>query len=260
MNIFKRARVRHILRRHAIPHELWLKTSGMLIILQGLSPVEKARLRELATLFLYEKKFAGAHGLRLSDAMCIIIAVQACLPVLQLGLEYLSGWSEIIVYPGPFLVDREEMDADGVVHGRKDVLTGESWSRGPLIVSWDDVEMEMQEAHSGSNVVIHEIAHKLDMLNGPADGFPPLHQGMPVADWSASLGAAYEYLVRRVEHRRRAFIDPYGSTSPAEFFAVTSEYFFCAPEILHMHFPGVYRQLQIYYRQSPLQRFQSFSK
>jgi Mlc titration factor MtfA (ptsG expression regulator) len=254
MNIFKRARIRYILHRHAIPLDQWLEATENLPVIKGLTAVEKAHLRELTTLFLHEKNFIGVQELPLTDAMCLIIAVQACLPVLRLGLGCLAGWADIVVYPGAFRVSREDRDAAGVVHHEEHDLIGESWSRGPVIVSWDDIEWDMQEHKSGCNVVIHEIAHKLDMLNGPADGFPPLHYGMAVAEWTAKLSEAYESLVRRVEHHHRICINPYAATSPAEFFAVISEYFFCAPETLHTHFADVYRQLQLYYRQNPLLR------
>jgi Mlc titration factor MtfA (ptsG expression regulator) len=254
MNIFKRARIRYILRRHAIAHTLWVEVTEKLAILQGMTAVEKAHLRELTTLFLHEKQFFGAQELKLTYAMCLIIATQACLPALGFGLDCLSGWTEIIVYPGAFRISRDDKDAAGVVHHQEQTLIGESWSRGPLIVSWDDVARDMQKKQSGRNVVIHEIAHKLDMLNGPADGYPPLHYGMVITEWSTSLSAAYESLVQRVEHDHRACINPYAATSPAEFFAVISEYFFCAPGILHTHFADVYQQLQFYYRQNPLLR------
>lgn len=259
MNIFKRTRIRYILHRHAIEHGLWTEVTEKLAILQGMTAVKKAHLRELTTLFLHEKKFFGAQELQLTDAMCLIIAAQACLPALGLGLglDCLSGWTGIIVYPGAFRINRDERDVAGVVHHQEQVLIGEAWSRGPLILSWEDVEQDLQRKQSGRNVVIHEIAHKLDILNGPADGFPPLHQSMDVTEWSISLGTAYESLVQRVEHRHRVCINPYAATSPAEFFAVISEYFFSEPEILHTHFADVYQQLQLYYRQNPLRRAQS---
>jgi MtfA peptidase len=125
---------------------------------------------------------------------------------------------------------------------------------GPLILSWDDVERDMRGIQSGRNVVIHEIAHKLDMLNGPADGYPPLPHSMSVTKCSTSLSTAYKSLVRQVEHHYRAGIDPYAATSPAEFFAVISEYFFCAPELLQTDFADVYQQLQLYCQQNPLLR------
>jgi MtfA peptidase len=254
MNIFKRARIRYILHRHAIAHSLWSEVTEKLPVLQGMTAVEKAHLRELTTLFLHEKRFVGAQGLQLTDGMCLMVAAQACLPVLNLGIGCLSGWVDIIVYPGAFRVSRDEMDMAGIVHHQDRALVGESWSRGPLIVSWEDVEGDCQGKQSGRNVVIHEIAHKLDMLNGPADGFPPLHYRMPIPGWTAALSSAYEILVQRVEHHHRTCINPYAATSPAEFFAVISEYFFCAPEILQNHFADVYRQLELYYKQNPLLR------
>jgi Mlc titration factor MtfA (ptsG expression regulator) len=259
MNWFKRARLHYILHRHPIHHPAWREITGNIAVFQGLTAVEKAHLRELATLFLYEKKLIGVQGQHLSEAMRISIAALACLPVLRLGFGCLAGWTEVIVYPAAFRVSREEMDEAGVVHRHEGALGGEAWSHGPLILSWDDLEHDLRHPQSGCNVVIHEIAHKLDMLNGPADGYPPLHYGMPVADWSTALSAAYEQLIRQADQHQRTGIDPYAAESPAEFFAVASEYFFCAPEILHTEFGTVYEQLCRYYRQNPLARLANYS-
>ncbi|MEC4747479.1 M90 family metallopeptidase [Methylomicrobium sp. Wu6] len=254
MNWFKRAHIRYILHRHPIAHQQWQDVTEKMAVFQGLTAVEKAHLRELATLFLHEKKLLGVQGQEVTDAMRVVIAALACLPVLGLGFGCLEGWTEVIVYPSAFRVRREERDDAGVVHHQERSLSGESWSRGPLIVSWDDIEQDLRETRSVRNVVIHEIAHKLDMLNGPADGYPPLRYGMPVAAWSTTLSAAYQKLVLRVEHHHRTCIDPYAAANPAEFFAVISEYFFCAPDILHAQFAAVYEQLRLYYRQDPLTR------
>ncbi len=257
MNILKRARTRYILHRHAIAHKLWLEVADGLPCLKGMTAVEKAHLRELTTLFLHDKNFVGTQGLQMTDESCVAIAVQACLPVLCLGMACLSGWTDIVVYPAAFQVSRDDMDAVGVVHHQDRILVGESWSRGPVILSWEEVVHDAQGVGAGRNVVIHEIAHKLDMLNGSANGFPPLHHCMDITRWTASLSAAYETLLRRVEHQHRACINPYAATHPAEFFAVCSEYFFCAPDILQTHFAEVYQQLQLYYRQDPLLRAQA---
>lgn len=255
MSFFKRFRIRYILRHYPIPLELWRQATKRLPVLQGLSAVEKAHLRELTTLFLRGKKFAGVQGLQLTDAMCLTIAAQACLPVLGLGFGCLSGWTEIIVYPDTFRISREEADAAGVIHPVEQNLAGESWARGPLVLSWQAIEQDLEESRCGHNVVIHEIAHKLDVLNGPADGYPPLHCSMDPKQWTLALATAYQTLVQRVERHHALCIDRYAATSPGEFFAVVSEYFFCEPERLHDHFPEVYRQLQFYYRQNPLPRF-----
>lgn len=256
MNIFRQARVRYLLRRCAIPHPLWETVSAKLAILQGLTAVEKAHLRELCTLFLHEKRFIAAQGLQLTAAMRLEIAAQACLPILKLGLDLLSEWTSIIVYPDAFRVERDVTDEDGIVHREREVLSGESWERGPLIVSWAAIEEDRLHGDQGHNVVIHEIAHKLDMLDGSANGMPPLHYRMEGIAWTGALSSAYEHLIQRLDQRRHTCLDPYAAASPAEFFAAVSEYFFAAPDILHAHFPEVYRQLQLYYRQDPLQRLQ----
>jgi Mlc titration factor MtfA (ptsG expression regulator) len=254
MNIFQRAKIRYLLHRYAIDHALWLAVTEDIPCMQGLTAVEKAHLRELTTLFLQEKSFFGAHDLEVSQTMAVTIAVQACLPILNLGLSCLTGWSAVIIYPGAFHVSRDAMDTTGVVHHEDKILAGESWLHGPLIVSWEDVWLDSQTVAQGNNVVIHEIAHKLDMLNGSANGFPPLHNDMDVAVWTKVLSTAYQELLEGVENQHRTLVNPYAATCPAEFFAVSSELFFCAPEILHTHFAAVYQQLHRYYRQDPWRR------
>ncbi len=254
MNIFRRAYIRYILHRYAINHELWLETERRIAILHGLSSVEKVHLRELGTLFLHEKNFVGVQGLELDEFMRLSIAVQACLPVLKLGIKLLEGWIDVIVYPGPFRVHRDAVDSSGVVHHQEQILSGESWSRGPIILSWADVEQDIAAPNSGRNVVIHEIAHKLDALNGTCNGFPPLHTNMSITQWTTILTTAYRSLISELERGHCPAIDPYAANSPAEFFAVISEYFFSAPETLQSHYADVYRQLLVYYRQNPLLR------
>lgn len=256
MNIIKRAWTRYLLHRYAIKHDLWETATDGLRVLQGMSSVEKAHLRELSTLLLHQKSIHGV-GIDLTETMRLIVAAQACLPILALGIEFLGGWTEIIIYPAAFRVSRDETDEYGFVHHDEKILSGEAWSRGPVILSWNDIERDLQARNEGQNVIIHEIAHKLDMLNGRANGMPPLHSDMHHLQWTAALSEAYELLQQRLEHHHGICVNPYAATSPAEFFAVFSEYFFCAPELLHSHFAGVYEQLRLYYRQDPLSRCRS---
>jgi len=254
MNIFKRARIIYILHRYAINHDLWSTVSKKLILLQGMTAVEKAHLRELSTLFLHEKNIISVQNLQITEEMRVLIAAQVCLPVLRLGITLLNGWSDIIVYPDAFRVSRDEMDEYGIVHHRERILSGEAWSRGPVILSWQDIKSDMHRLDKGHNVIVHEIAHKLDMLNGSANGMPPLHTSMQRTQWTATFSKAYQQLNQRLEHHHQLCVNPYATTSPAEFFAVFSEYFFCAPDVLNNHFSDVYQQLRLYYRQDPLGR------
>lgn len=255
MNWFGRWRRARILKRHAIPPAAFDTTVAALPILRGLDASEQTRLREAASLFIHDKTFSAAGGADVYDATQRIIALQACLLTLNLGEDSYRGWSEIILYPDEFLRVLEEIDEAGVVHRSRDILAGESWHGGPLVLSLADVASSGQA--DGVNVVLHEFAHKLDMLNGDANGFPPLHRGMDAAAWARDFSAAFEDLCARVDAGEDTAIDPYATASPAEFFAVLTEVFFETPRLLDAEYPAIYRQLQHFYRQHPLARLEA---
>ncbi len=227
----------------------WQHTLDRVPLLAHLEPPQKARLQQLTREFLLEKVFSGVQGVTLNDDMKTLIAAQACLPILNMSMDAYSGWVEVIVYPDSFHVPQEFVDDEtGVVSEESSLLSGEAWGRGPVILSWSDVQEDYEHPHPGHNVVIHEFAHKLDMQNGRANGMPPLHPDMPIEQWTHALSTAYEQLTQRLEHHHVTDINPYAGTNPAEFFAVLSEYFFTAPYIILEDCPQVYDQLQQYYR------------
>jgi len=242
---------RRIIQKSEIPEALWRDTFLRLPILDRLSDNEKDRLRQIAILLLHQKSLTGVQGLHLTDDMKLLIVLQASLPVLNLGTEWYCGWVSIIVYPDSFIPQRTITDEAGVVHQNRTVLSGESWQRGPVILAWDEVEPAGIE--DGSNLVIHEFVHKLDMLNGVANGFPPLHAGMDRQSWSQTFAAAYQDLNDRINVGKTTVIDNYAATSPAEFFAVLSEVFFEKPDQLLSEYPDVYQHMIEFFRQDPLQ-------
>ncbi len=237
-------------KRQPIPDALWAATVSALPFLDILPPDEQRQLRTLAEDFLAEKEFSAAGGLELSDEICVAIAAQGYLPILKLGLKAYRDWVGIIVYPDEFVVRRRFEDETGIVHEYDDVLSGEAWEGGPLIVSWHDVKM----AGDGYNVVIHEFAHKLDMLNGDADGMPALHSDLDASEWETIFFAAYDDFCARVDSGEETLIDPYASETPGEFFAVLSESFFEIPDVVAGEYPDLYDLLRRYYRQDPLAR------
>ena len=230
-------RRRRTLRKHRLDDALWPRLPFL--------PASR-KLKDLALLFLAEKQLTAVHGLVLTDAMRVSIAAQACLPILELGLDWYAGWSGVVVYPGDFRVRRTEVDEDGVVHEWIDDLAGEAMPRGPVVLSWDAT------AHDPyMNVVIHEFAHKLDMLDGVADGKPPLHAGMDARAWQQAFAAAYQGLCDALDRGRDTWLDPYAAEHPSEFFAVISEAFFEDPRETRHRYPDVYDQLKLFYRQDP---------
>lgn len=236
---------------HALDEATWQAIMG-LPLFDGLDVAERVRLQELATQLLADKAFSGAGGIEVDDGMATAIAAFAALPVLNIGYEGYEGWREIVVYPGEFIYEGEHMDVDGIVHHVRDVRSGEAMQGGPMVLSWEDVEHSGQG--EGFNVVIHEFAHKLDMMNGDANGRPPLHTGMIPEDWARDFQTAFDDLCRHVDAGEDTVIDPYATESPAEFFAVLSEYFFEVPDLLQQAYPAVYEQLVRFYRQDPLAR------
>ncbi|MEO1765970.1 zinc-dependent peptidase [Thiobacter aerophilum] len=249
---FRNWRRRRLLKHHPLPDALWQAAVRDMPLLAGLSEAELARLKEWVTLFLHEKAITAAAGLVLTEAMRLNIAIQACLPILNLDLDYYRGWVEVIVYPDEFVPEYEYTDEHGLVHHVREPMSGEAWLGGPVILSWRDVG----GGHGipGYNVVIHEFAHKLDMQNGEPNGFPPLHRDMSRQAWSEAWRTAYEDFCRRVAADEHTPIDPYAAESPGEFFAVLSEIFFETPEALLQTYPAVYEQLARFYRQDPAAR------
>jgi MtfA peptidase len=243
---------------------LWASATANYEFVQRLSLEDQARLRHLASTFLSRKTISGADGQAITDLVRVQIAAQACILILNLGLEYYDGWHEIILYPAQFTTEREYTDGAGVVHRTRSVLAGEAWLQGPVVLSYEDVT-NTEGAH---NVVIHEFAHKIDMLNGGANGYPPLHKGLNREKWKQTFLAAYlqfceavdkaEMLPRRQAHAALDAIpiDPYAAENPAEFFAVCSEVFFEAPEVLAQSFPAVFVQLALFYKQNPVKSSQ----
>lgn len=206
---------------------------------------ERDALRELSLRFLARKSVASGGGFVYTDAMCLKIATMACVPILKLGLDWYDGWYTVILYESAFIPNRPHISEDGVVHARGPVLAGEAWHQGPVILSWEAV----CEAGGASNVVIHEMSHKLDMRRNGANGAPPLHPGMNPRQWHDTFTDAWDDLNRDYEMGRPMSVDAYALTGPGEFFAVCSEAFFESPDTLYRDWPDLYRLLAEFYRQ-----------
>jgi hypothetical protein len=252
---FSTWRRERILRRSALDECVWRAVIDRYPFTRTLSGEEQIRLREQTVLFLHEKSIVGAGGLVVRDEMRMCIAAQACMLILNLDLDYYRGWVEVIVYPDEFVAEYDTVDEDGIAHHVEAPMTGESWLEGPVILSWADAEL--RSGDPGYNVVIHEFAHKIDMLNGAANGFPPLHAGMDRAAWSRAFGTAFEKFRGRVARGEPTAIDPYAAEHPAEFFAVLSEAFIETPAAVRAEYGEVYRQLAEFYRQDPVERVET---
>lgn len=210
------------------------------------------QLKKHMQVFLAEKPFIGCAGLAITDEMRVTIAAQACLLLLNRPRPgYYPQLRQVLVYPGAFAVDRVHADGSGVLQEQRLALSGESWSQGQVILSWQDTLDGAAVPTDGHNVVIHEFAHQLDQENGAANGAPWLPRRARER-WAQVMAAEFARLQSAVDAGAPTLLNPYGATNPAEFFAVASEVFFEQPQALAEQHPALYEELSRCYRLNPL--------
>ncbi len=202
------------------------------------------RLKKLAQVLLAEKPFIGCAGLEVTDEMRVLVSVQAALLLLRLGPDGFAELRQVLIYPGPFVVDRSQPDATGLVHEHRRALSGESWQQGQVILSWADVLAGAADPQDGHNVVLHEFAHQIDQAHGRANGAPWLPGRARRERWAHVMGTEFEALHQQLARGEDTLIDPYGASEPAEFFAVAAEVFFERPLQLADRHPALFAELQ----------------
>jgi MtfA peptidase len=242
------------LARRAIADDLWHACLADLPFVAVRPDEQQQRLRRLASLFLDRKEFAGAQGFVVTDRIALTVAVQACLPVLELGLDQYDAFVGIVMHGDAVIAARETTDEHGVVHAYEEELAGEAMEGGPLMLSWADVlpgTASDDAPPTAYNVVIHEFAHVLDLRDGQADGIPLLASSADRRAWADVLMAEYDRFCERVVCGYETVLDPYAAESPDEFFAVGSEAFFVTPQALKEEQPAMYRLLSSFYKQDP---------
>jgi len=256
----KRRRAR--LRNKPFPQEWSAILSRNVPYLNRLTPDDRRTLQGLIHIFLNEKRFFGANGLDITDEIRVTIAAQACILLLnrpgarpndRRTLDLFPTLRSIHVYPSAF-VTRARASDGLLVSESEHVTLGQSWHRGPVVVSWKNVLAGAASATDGENVVFHEFAHQLDAEDGDTNGAPRLERGSMYAAWSATFAGEYEELQRDLHHRHNNILGAYAATNPAEFFAVATERFFERPEDLKNQSPELYEQLRQFYRQDPAER------
>jgi Mlc titration factor MtfA (ptsG expression regulator) len=219
----------------------------------ALTEAERARLRKIVQVLVAEKHWEGCGGLVLTEEKQVVIAAQAARLILHVEHRWFHNVMSILVYPTTYASPLERRGADGIVTQGKPLL-GEAWHQGPVVIAWDAVEEARLAPQPGQNVVLHEFAHKLDMLDGYVDGTPPLSGGGSYRIWARVMGEEYERLVEEARRGRRTVLDAYGATDHGEFFAVATECFFERPLPLRADCPTLYDLLCRYFGQDPASR------
>lgn len=219
-------------------------------ITQRLTPELRQQLAGKIQIFLHQIEFIGCDGLDVDEEMELSIAAQACLLVVNSDTWY-KHLRTILIYPSAFKSKRKEYNGY-IVTERETVRLGESWARGPVVLSWAHSKQGAINDQDGKNVVLHEFAHQIDDLSGHTDGAPILNKGQSFARWANVFTTAYESHVQNVEKGRKTVLDAYGATAPEEFFAVAVEVFFEKPAALNHEEPAIYAQLAELFQLEPI--------
>ena len=247
------ARRRRRIRQRPFPAGWQAILRRELPFLERLPAELRRELEGHVQVFLDEKRFIGCGGLEIDDRIRVTIAAQACLLLLnRRGADGYPELRQVLVYPDAFVVERLRADAMGLQYHSAQVLSGESWSRGQVVLSWRDAREGGVYFGDGRNVVIHEFAHQIDQEFGPANGAPQLARREDYARWSTVLGTEYQRLQEKLSLGEMTLIDPYAATDPAEFFACATELFYEKPMDLAIHHPALYNELRRFYNVDPV--------
>jgi len=250
LGYFKQRRRRR-LRATPLP-ATWLQTIRRNVPIYGrLSPDDQRELEGHVQVFLAEKQFEACGGFELTEEVPVTIAAGACVLLLHRKTEYFGRLITILVYPAPYVASSVKPIGGGVILEEEQIRLGEAWKSGVVVVTWADLQATAHGLNHGSNLVLHEFAHQLDMEDGAANGTPVLERSSQYASWSRTLEWEYERLRRDCALGRYTVLDKYGATDPAEFFAVATEAFFERSLLLARRHPELYGELKHFFQQDP---------
>ncbi len=251
-SFFRRRRRRALL---ALPFpEEWVPWLLELPFYQGLDDGERERLHGILRVIIAEKEWEGCAGFEITDEVKVVIAAQAALLVLSIEHDYFRRVKTILVYPSAYDTGRPRGQGGIIVEEGAGTHLGEAWYRGPVILSWDSVRYGAEDPRDAHNLVLHEFAHKLDMMDGTIDGTPPLTDKKAYREWARVMTEEYETLRGKAKKGKRSVLDRYGATNEAEFFAVAVETFFEKPLQMEKRHLELYELLREYFKQDPAQR------
>lgn len=218
---------------------------------------EKIHLEELVQVFAAEKNFEGCNGLEITEEIKVIISAEACLLVLGLPHDLFRKLITILVYPSTVVVPPSQIGVftqSPLIVEPETAILGQAFMHGPVILVWDAVKREARHPESGHNVVYHEFAHFLDMMDGAADGTPVLHSQEQYRNWAKVFSKEFFALRSQSEKGEKTFLDSYGAKNEAEFFAVATEFFFDKPVKMQKTHRDLYDILAGFYLQDTAER------
>jgi Mlc titration factor MtfA (ptsG expression regulator) len=247
--MFADYRRKRALRRDGFPAEWRVIIESNVVHWRVLGGADRELLEDYVVRLVTEKRWEAARGFALTDEIQVTIAAQAALLVLGIGYEAYRGVGTIIVHPTTMQLTGER---GGPISGTRTnaplPVLGVAHYQGPVIIAWDSARAGARHPERGHNVVYHEFAHKIDMLDGLVDGTPPLERDDERTRWIEVCTAEYQALRNGTDD---GFLDGYAAVNPGEFFAVVTEAFFDLPREMEAAKPDLYGVLRDFYRQDP---------
>ncbi len=207
-----------------------------------LSPDEQARLRDTLRILVAEKFWEGCDGLRVTDEMRVTIAAHAALLVLGHSVDLYRRISSVLIFPNEF------------ESARDDSVLSQAYVEGTVLLSWEDVLKGVRRPGNEPNVILHEFAHQLDLLDRDFAGTPPLETWRRYQRWRKVIGPEYRKRVEASGQDRITLVDRHAASCEGEFYAVATECFFERPIEMRKQHPELYEILRDYYRQDPAAR------
>jgi Mlc titration factor MtfA (ptsG expression regulator) len=253
----RKARRRERLRSRPFPNEWREVLVKKFPLFRRLNAADQRELEGLIQVFFDEKRIEACGGFEMKDEVRVLIAAQACLLLLHRETDVYPDLKTVLVYPETYVVPARACEEGEATDRASRARLGESWRRGPVVLSWSSAVAGAANMHDGSNLVLHEFAHQLDQEDGAADGAPALSceglEGCYVRylTWARVLAKEFEQLRKETANGRKTLLDQYGATDPAEFFAVGTECFFEKPRQMLRKHPELYAELSKFYRQDP---------
>lgn len=252
---FKPAYIKHkrqLITKKPFPNEWRAILKHRMPYFRALPTDLQLQLKQHIKVFIAEKQFIGCQGIVIDDEMRVTIAAQACLLLLNRKTDYYPKLKQILVYPSLFIVNNQQQDTNGVIWEKQNILSGESWEFGKVILSWHTAIEDAAQPYDGHNVVIHEFAHQLDQEDGHSNGAPILASSKDYAQWSSIMAQEYANLQYQANHQQFSIFNYYGATNPAEFFAVVTETFFEKPLEFSQQHPTLYQQMSHFFKLDPV--------
>lgn len=210
-----------------------------------LDAADKERFEREVQLFLHETRVTGIKT-DVDTTTLVLVAASAIIPIFGFEDWEYDNIGEVLIFPKAFnrnlQIEGEQRQVLGMV--------GTGVLKDKMILSKSALYAGFQQEQDRKNVGIHEFVHLLDGLDGAFDGVPEvLLERQYILPW---LDCMHKEM-QRIETGESS-MNPYGGTSPVEFFAVASEYFFERPDLMKRKKPELYALMRKIFKQHPAQQ------